>query len=565
MAGDNVDGVSTRESLKSALKEIVDRTASVELSGYRDSAEMSGIPESSSKLAAQETSGISGQSDKELKPSPLSGTEMASTTATSSKSKSKSSTATTQQSITSRVETPSDADVRLSSAISGLQDYFRKPCFVHSRLDDAVDVSSVITAMSPDNFSHLSHSSLVRTATGVRELAKRIGQATIKVNLRSILIVTKARDNSLIRLTRELARWLILTRKVNVYVDAKLRLSKRFDADHLLDPSDHELDSCLRFWTPELTSMMPDLFDLVLTLGGDGTVLYTSWLFQHIVPPILAFSLGSLGFLTNFPFQDYEKTLNRVFDDGINVNLRMRFTCTIYKDGHQTETFEVINEIVIDRGPSPWISMLELYGNGHLLTVVQADGLILSTPTGSTAYSLSAGGSLVHPEIPAISVTPICPHTLSFRPMLLPDSMLLKVCVPRGARNTAWASFDGRHRVELRSNDYVTVTASQYPFPTVTASTMDYIESVSRTLKWNVREQQKPFSEDSDGSTTPVNDDEGADDDQLDDDWDIDDSAFFSSSSSSTALSGFNSAPQSAVTTGSSSPLHRDFLTLDGK
>jgi len=89
-------------------------------------------------------------------------------------------------------------------------------------------------------------------------------------------------------------------------------------------------------------------------------------------------------------------------------------------------------------------------GDEHHLTTVQADGLTISTPTGSTAYSLSAGGSLVHPQIPAILITPICPHTLSFRPMLLPDSMELRICVPYNSRSTAWASFDGRGRVELK-------------------------------------------------------------------------------------------------------------------
>lgn len=84
------------------------------------------------------------------------------------------------------------------------------------------------------------------------------------------------------------------------------------------------------------------------------------------------------------------------------------------------------------------------------MTTVQADGLCVATPTGSTAYSLSAGGSLVHPEIPTLLITPICPHTLSFRPMLLPDSMELRICVPYNSRSTAWASFDGRGRVELR-------------------------------------------------------------------------------------------------------------------
>src|SRR5258706_15175537 len=89
-------------------------------------------------------------------------------------------------------------------------------------------------------------------------------------------------------------------------------------------------------------------------------------------------------------------------------------------------------------------------GDEHHMTTVQADGLGIATPTGSTAYSLSAGGALVHPEIPAILISPICPHTLSFRPMLLPDTMELRICVPVNSRSTAWASFDGRGRVELK-------------------------------------------------------------------------------------------------------------------
>jgi len=129
------------------------------------------------------------------------------------------------------------------------------------------------------------------------------------------------------------------------------------------------------------------------------------------------------------------------------------------------------------------------------MTTVQADGLVIATPTGSTAYSLSAGGALVHPEIPAILISPICPHTLSFRPMLLPDTMELRICVPFNSRSTAWASFDGRGRVELKQGDHIKVTASKYPFPTVCADkqSTDWFHAISRTLKWNERERQKSF------------------------------------------------------------------------
>jgi len=315
------------------------------------------------------------------------------------------------------------------------------------------------------------------------------------------MIVTKARDNTLVHLTRELAHFLMKTPRygrrlgVNVYVDKKLRKSKRFDADGLV-AEEPEFRNMLKYWTPDLCWTSPETFDLVLTLGGDGTVLFTSWLFQRIVPPILSFSLGSLGFLTNFKFDLYPGILDNILQQGMRVNMRMRFTCTVFQhvegsDPIEGEQFEVLNELVIDRGPSPYVSNLELHGDDELLTVIQADGCIFSTPTGSTAYSLSAGGSLVHPDIPAILLTPICPHSLSFRPMLLTDSMLLKVSVPRGSRATAWCAFDGKGRVELRQGDFVTIAASQYPFPTVMAGASDWIDSVSRTLRWNSRAAQQ--------------------------------------------------------------------------
>ncbi|KAH0491418.1 hypothetical protein TgHK011_002851 [Trichoderma gracile] len=422
-----------------------------------------------------------------------------------------------------------------NTAISNLL----SPCFYHQRFDDAVDFDKVLDEIKNDE--HMSHSRLVQTATSVRELSKQLQRRPVKRAVRNVMIVTKARDNQLVYLTRELATWLLQTPRygsevgVNVYVDAKLRNSKRFNAAGII-AQDERFETMLKYWTPDLCWSQPEKFDLVLTLGGDGTVLFTSWLFQRIVPPVLSFSLGSLGFMTTFEFEHYKKHLNRVMgDDGMKINLRMRFTCTVWRAGpgghsDEGEQFEVLNELVIDRGPSPYVSNLELYGDDELLTVVQADGCIFSTPTGSTAYSLSAGGSLVHPDIPAILLTPICPHTLSFRPMVLSDTMALRVAVPRNSRATAYCAFDGKGRVELKQGDHVTITASQYPFPTVTRTDTEWFDSVSRTLRWNVRAAaQKPFDA---SGISPTGEEEE------DDSWDIDtDSAYYASEEGSTAAS----------------------------
>ncbi|KAJ5493334.1 NAD(+) kinase [Penicillium diatomitis] len=425
---------------------------------------------------------------------------------------------------------------KLSNALSSLQisGYLERspstarlmlqtPCYFHQRFDDAVNIKKVLEEIADDEW--LSHSRLVQTATGVREVSKQLQRRPIKRAVRTIMIVTKARDNSLVHLTRQVAEWLLVTPRygndlgINVYVDAKLRNSKRFDAADLIE-KEPRFAQMLRFWTPDLCWTSPEKFDLVLTLGGDGTVLFTSWLFQRVVPPVLCFSLGSLGFLTNFEFAEYKTHLNAVMGDvGMRVNLRMRFTCTVFRKDRskgaeadaveEGEQFEVLNELVIDRGPSPYVSNLELYADNELLTVVQADGCIFSTPTGSTAYSLSAGGSLMHPSIPGILLTPICPHTLSFRPMVLSDSHLLRIAVPNASRSTAYCSFDGKGRVELRQGDYVTVEASQYPFPTVVSDSGEWFTSVQRALRWNTRGAVQKSWDGGDGA-------------DAEDDWDID-------------------------------------------
>ncbi|KAG8526831.1 uncharacterized protein KY384_008260 [Bacidia gigantensis] len=433
--------------------------------------------------------------------------------------------------------------------------FLHTPCFLHQRFEDAVNVDRVLEEIAMDD-DGMSHTRLMQTATSVREISKQLQRRPIKRAVRTVMIVTKARDNRLVFLTREIVAWLLQSPRygsnsgVTVYVDAKLRKSKRFDASGLI-ASNPLFEQMLHYWTPDLCISSPEKFDLVLTLGGDGTVLYTSWLFQRIVPPIMSFSLGTLGFLTNFAFGDYKPTLDRIMEgSGMRVNMRMRFTCTIYRasrlqspssKGSSTtnlssaisdsrirsdsststatslagtppsttapssttsyppsspsdlipeSTFEVLNELVLDRGPSPYVSNLELYGDMHLLTIIQADGIIISTPTGSTAYSLSAGGPLTHPSIPGILLTPICPHTLSFRPMVLSDTLMLRLVVPRHSRGGAYASFDGKGRVELRRGDEVRVEVGRYPFPTVVGDSGtggEWFESVRRALRWNTR------------------------------------------------------------------------------
>jgi NAD+ kinase len=151
----------------------------------------------------------------------------------------------------------------------------------------------------------------------------------------------------------------------------------------------------------------------------------------------------------------------------------------------------------VDRGPLSSIVQIQIFTgtSKEPITLVQGDGVIVSTPTGSTAYSLAAGGSMCHPIIPAMLMTPICPHSLSFRSILVPDSSTLRLKVPNDSRNTAWVSFDGRHAFELKQGDSIICRMSEYPVPAIVRSQDedDWVMMLKTALHWNLRGEQKPF------------------------------------------------------------------------
>jgi len=297
---------------------------------------------------------------------------------------------------------------------------------------------------------------------------------------------------------------------------------------------------------------MSDNPDLVCTLGGDGLLMYASSLFSGPCPPILCIAGGSLGFLTPFsrcemvdairislglnsakdnafrsssgnerawleepmpklparsggkhiidPKEDDDKEKKPKVKFGANnqicLSMRMRLECcVINREGIVRARFNVLNEVVVDRGSSPYLAALECFCDDVHLTTVQADGVIFSTPTGSTAYSMAAGGSVVHPAVPAILVTPICPHVLSFRSMVFPDHVVLRCYVPDDARSDAAVAFDGKHRRELHRGDSVQIQMSAYPVPTINRGdhSSDWLTSLKRNFNFNTRARQSPL------------------------------------------------------------------------
>ena len=372
----------------------------------------------------------------------------------------------------------------------------RTSCFVHSLLEEKTKSGHYTvkedvlqkpgdkhTDTQKDAQPHtqsrlLTKKQLSDMAYGIRELSKKLGHIRLLLKVRNVFLLTKAHDRTLIEKTRDVTEWLLRQKNADghqytVWVENTMENNRAFDAEGLL-AKDPTWKHRLKYWTNELCAQKPHTFEICLALGGDGTVLYASWLFQRIVPPVMSFALGSLGFLTKFDFQKYPETLQRSFHDGVTVSLRLRFEATIMRsrrkdDEHQQHqrdlvdeligagsddvsthrpdgSHNILNDIVMDRGPNPTMSSIEVFGDDQHFTTVQADGICVATPTGSTAYNLAAGGSLCHPDNPVILVTAIAPHTLSFRPIILPDTIVLRIGVPYDARASCWASFDGKER-----------------------------------------------------------------------------------------------------------------------
>ncbi|XP_040049279.1 NAD kinase isoform X2 [Gasterosteus aculeatus] len=330
---------------------------------------------------------------------------------------------------------------------------------------------------------------------------------------KSVLVIKKIRDASLLQPFKELCVFLTEMKDLIVYVEKKV----------LEDPAILD-DENFGTITKKFCTFRDDLddisnrIDFIICLGGDGTLLYASSLFQESVPPVMAFHLGSLGFLTPFKFDTYQSQVTQIIDGNAAIVLRSRLKVRVLKESCEkkarvdekcivltngdTESsrkaaeYQVLNEVVVDRGPSSYLSNVDLFLDGHLITTVQGDGVIVSTPTGSTAYAVAAGASMIHPNVPAIMITPICPHSLSFRPIVVPAGVELKIMLSRDARNTAWVSFDGRKRQEICHGDSITITTSCFPVPSICFRdpVNDWFESLAQCLHWNVRKKQNHIS-----------------------------------------------------------------------
>ncbi|ORX34286.1 ATP-NAD kinase-like domain-containing protein [Kockovaella imperatae] len=247
------------------------------------------------------------------------------------------------------------------------------------------------------------------------------------------------------------------------------------------------------------TALLPLHTDLVITLGGDGTILHTSNLFgDGACPPVISFSMGSLGFLLPFHINDMETVLQNALSGPVSVLQRMRLSCTpldasgeILKCSMRVgeSGWQVMNEVAIHRGRHPHLNVVDAYFDGEHLTEAVADGILLSTPTGSTAYSLSAGGPISHPDTDAFLLTPIAPRSLSFRTVILPGRGVVQLKISPLARSPAELSFDGREVCLLNPDESVIITKSPFPIPCIErgdgGAASGWVKDINSLLQFN--------------------------------------------------------------------------------
>ncbi|MFC2161482.1 NAD(+)/NADH kinase [Acidobacteriota bacterium] len=223
---------------------------------------------------------------------------------------------------------------------------------------------------------------------------------------------------------------------------------------------------------------IPAQVDLVIVLGGDGTLLTIAHLAAQEKIPVLGVNLGSLGFLTEVPLNEVFLTLDALLEGNTKIVTQRRLLDVIYRG----ETLPCLNDVVINKGALARMIQAKIWIDDKEIVIPRADGLIISTPTGSTAYSLSAGGPIIQPYIPAIILAPICPHTLSFRPMVISSSSIIKLQLVAGEE--AYLTLDGQRGDKMNIDDIIEVRTSSLEFTLVSSPKRNYFDLLQEKLSW---------------------------------------------------------------------------------
>jgi NAD+ kinase len=268
------------------------------------------------------------------------------------------------------------------------------------------------------------------------------------MNVRNVVIVTKPKQPEVARLAGELITW-FKNKKVNASLE------------------------------PEAAATA----DLAVVLGGDGTLLAAARLLGVHQVPIVAVNYGGLGFLTEVTLDEMYPALDRVLAGEFVTQLRMMMELHVTREGKRLADFRALNDVVINKGSLSRMIELEACVDGQYVSRFRSDGLIVSTPTGSTAYNISAGGPIIYPTMSAMVVTPICSHTLTNRPIVLPADVKIEIML-RSAQDDVSVTVDGQVGLQLRMDDDLVVQKSDVAVKLVAPADKNYFDVLRGKLKW---------------------------------------------------------------------------------
>ncbi|HIZ89370.1 MAG: NAD(+)/NADH kinase [Mucispirillum sp.] len=230
-------------------------------------------------------------------------------------------------------------------------------------------------------------------------------------------------------------------------------------------------------------SDMRSMADAVIVLGGDGTLLYASRMFRFLNVPVIGFNLGRLGFIMEHNIEDFEKVINDFINKKLIIKKRMKVDGIILENGENVFEEEALNEIVINKGAPSRMIELSIFINNSFVTRYRADGAIISTPTGSTGYTISAGGPIVHPDLDSIILSPICPHALNIRPIVLPKTSTIDIRIET-SNVECYATYDGQIVRPFNSGSILKVQRSSADLNLAISENRNYYSILRDKLGW---------------------------------------------------------------------------------
>ncbi|MCU1236265.1 MAG: kinase [Candidatus Solibacter sp.] len=231
---------------------------------------------------------------------------------------------------------------------------------------------------------------------------------------------------------------------------------------------------------------VPQSCDLVIVLGGDGTLLSAARAIGRREIPLFPVNLGGLGFLTAITIDELYPELERALRGEHRIAKRKLMTTEVVRDGQVVESFDALNDAVLTKSSIARMIDLDTFVDEQFVCAYKADGLIIATPTGSTAYSLSAGGPIIFPSVPTICLTPICPHMLTNRPVLVPETSVIRVA-SRGPDESVYLTIDGQVGTPIREHDTVVCHSSHHSLLLIRPPRMMFFDVLRQKLKWGER------------------------------------------------------------------------------